>query len=170
MRAILEELRDAVGLASSLVNVTLVSEETGIAKTGGSGGTAIEASRAMVDFEDARIDEVRVVVNGKTSTAGYSVRVVDVTGGGSTVLCTVTLPTTTQGCASSGAPPCPESWRFNRSVGRRGSHKLRMRRAFTEEALITFPLHDPSPKLAVSVADELRIQHRRAPCFRCGRR
>ena len=100
MRAILEELRDAVGLASSLVSVTLVSEETGIAKTGGSGGTSIEASRAQLDFEDARVDEVRVVVNGKTTTAGHTVRVVDVTGGGSTVLCTVTLPTTTQGYAA----------------------------------------------------------------------
>lgn len=100
MRAMLEELRDSVGLASSLVVVTLVAEEAGIAKVGAVAGTNIEASRAQVDFEDARIDEVRVVANGKTTTAGYSVRVVDVTSGGSTVLCTVTLPTTTQGYAA----------------------------------------------------------------------
>ena len=100
LRAILEELRESVGLASSLVNVALVSEEAGIAKVGAVAGTAIEASRAQVDFEDARIDEVRVVVNGKTTVAGHTVRVVDVTGGGSTVLCSATLPTTTQGYAA----------------------------------------------------------------------
>lgn len=100
LRAILEELRESVGLASSLVVVTLVAEEAGIAKVGAVAGTNIGASRAQLDFEDARLDEVRVVVNGKTTVAGHTVRVVDVTGGGSTVLCSATLPTTTQGYAA----------------------------------------------------------------------
>ena len=52
------------------------------------------------------------------------------------------------------------SWRWMRSVGRRGSHRLRIRRRFAEKALITFPFHDPSPNRAMTVANELR---RRTP-------
>ena len=51
-----------------------------------------------------------------------------------------------------------------RSVGRRGSHRLRIRRRFAEKALITFPFHDPPPDRAMTVADKLRVEHRRAPC------
>ena len=43
-----------------------------------------------------------------------------------------------------------------RSMGRRGSHRLRIRRRFAEKALITFPFHDPSPNQAVTIANELR--------------
>ena len=50
-----------------------------------------------------------------------------------------------------------------RSMGRRGSHRLRIRRGFAEKALITFPFHDPSPDRAMTVANQLRVEHRRAP-------
>ena len=50
-----------------------------------------------------------------------------------------------------------------RSVGRRGSHRLRIRRRFAEKALITLPFHDPSADRAMTVANELGVEHRRAP-------
>src|SRR5215469_14485425 len=56
--------------------------------------------------------------------------------------------------------------RLMRSVGRRGSHRLRIRRRFSEEALITFPFHDPVAGRAMTIADKLRLQQRRAPCTR----
>lgn len=94
LEAIMDELRESVGLASSLVVATLVCAESGVAKTGATTGTNLDASRASVNFEDARIDEIRLVVWGRSTTTGHSARVVDVTGGGSVVLCTVTLPST----------------------------------------------------------------------------
>ena len=48
-------------------------------------------------------------------------------------------------------------------MGRRGSHRLRIRRRFSEKALITFPFHDPPPDRAMTVANEVRVEHRRAP-------
>ena len=86
-----EELKGAVGLASSFVDVCLVSAESGIAKTGAVAGTVVTASRTAVNFEDARIDQVRLVVYGNSTTTGHSARIKDVTGGGTTILCTVTL-------------------------------------------------------------------------------
>src|SRR4029453_512443 len=65
--------------------------------------------------------------------------------------------------ALTGAALPRASWRLMRSMGRRGSHRLRIRRRFTEKALITFPFHDPPPNRAMTVADKLRVEHRRAP-------
>jgi len=63
------------------------------------------------------------------------------------------------------------SLRLMRSMGRRGSHRLRIRRRFAEEALITFPFHDPAADRAMTVTNELRVEHRRAPGGpRCRRR
>jgi hypothetical protein len=89
LEPVLNELRGSVGLASSLVRVLLVSAEAGVAKT----GAAFVCSNTAMDFEDARIDQVRVVGWGSTSVAAHTVRVVDVATG--LVLCTATLPTTT---------------------------------------------------------------------------
>src|SRR6185437_386338 len=52
--------------------------------------------------------------------------------------------------------------RLMRSMGRRGSQRLRIRR-FAEKALITFPFHDPTPGRAVTVAGELGIETWRTP-------
>lgn len=90
LRPVLEELREAVGLASSLAVVTLLSANAGVATVGAAGGTTIPGSRTALDFEDARIDELRLVVYGNT-TAAATARVVDLTSG-TTALCTVTLP------------------------------------------------------------------------------
>ena len=65
--------------------------------------------------------------------------------------------------ALAGAALPRKSWRLMRSVGRRGSHRLRIRRRFLEKALITFPFHDPPPDRAMTIADKLRVEHRRAP-------
>src|SRR6185437_12370910 len=64
---------------------------------------------------------------------------------------------------STGAALEPYNCRRMRSIGRRGSHRLRIRRGFAEKALITIPLHDPLPDRAVTVANQLRVEHRRAP-------
>ena len=53
--------------------------------------------------------------------------------------------------------------RLMRSMGRRGSHRLRIRRRFTEQALITLPFHDPAADRAMTIANELGIEARRAP-------
>lgn len=93
LRAAFEELRATVGLASSLVVVPLVREEIGVAKMGATTGTAFTQGQVGVDFEDARVDQVRLTGWGATSVANFTVRVVDVST--SAVLCTATLPTTT---------------------------------------------------------------------------
>lgn len=93
LRAIFEELRGAVGLASSLVSVALVRAEAGTAKTGATTGTVLVQSQTAVDFEDARVDQVRVVGWGASTASGHTVRVVDVATSG--VLCTADLPLTT---------------------------------------------------------------------------
>src|SRR5581483_10787576 len=64
--------------------------------------------------------------------------------------------------SSPGATLSRKSCRLMRSMGRRGSHRLRIRR-FAEKALITFPFHNPSPGRAVTVADELGVETWRAP-------
>lgn len=116
LRTVLEELRQSVGLVTSMASVTLVSAESGVAKTGGTSGTAIDCSRTTIDFEDARVDDVRLVVWGKTTTAGHTARLIDVTGGGTTELCRVTLPTTTSAYASG-------SWTLIDAIGA-GSRQL----------------------------------------------
>ena len=50
-----------------------------------------------------------------------------------------------------------------RSMGSRGSHRLRIRRRFVEKALITFPFHDPPTNRAMTVAHKFRVEHRCAP-------
>lgn len=116
LRAVLEELRQSVGLVSSLASVTLVSAESGVAKTGATTGTVIDCSRTCVNFEDARVDDVRLVVWGKTTTAGHTARVIDVTSGGTTELARVTLPTTTSDYAEG-------SWTLIDRIGA-GSRRL----------------------------------------------
>lgn len=116
LRAILEELRESVGLVTSLACETLVSEEAGVAKTGSASGTSLDCSRTAVNFEDARIDDIRLVVWGKTTVAGHTARLIDVTGGGTTELARVTLPTTTSGYAEG-------SWTLIDAIGA-GSRQL----------------------------------------------
>lgn len=98
LRAVLDELRESVGLATSFASVTLVSAESGVAKTGATTGTSLDCSRTSIDFEDARVDEVRLVVWGKTTTASHTARLMDVTGA-AVELARVTLPTTTSAYA-----------------------------------------------------------------------
>ena len=64
---------------------------------------------------------------------------------------------------SAGTALEPHNCRRMRSIGRRGSHRLRIRRGFAEKALITFPFHDPLPDRAMTIANQLRVEHRRAP-------
>ena len=80
----------------------------------------------------------------------------------SALFCLATTMLGSSSLSTSAALPCT-SWRLMRSMGRRGSHRLRMRRRFREKALITFPFHDPPPDRAMTIADELRVEHRRAP-------
>src|SRR5579871_4939660 len=51
-----------------------------------------------------------------------------------------------------------DNCRLMRSVGRRGSHRLRIRRRLSEEALITSPFHDPVAGGAMTVADKLCLE------------
>src|SRR3954469_10717651 len=72
------------------------------------------------------------------------------------------LATTTLGVLSS-APLLSESLRLMRSMGRRGSQRLRIRRRFAEEALIAIPFHDPAADRAMTMTNQLRVEDRRAP-------
>ncbi len=93
LRAVLEELRQSVGLASSLVHVSLVRAEAGVAKVGAVAGTVVVQSQTAVDFEDARIDQVRLVGWGMSTVANQTVRIKDAAT--AAVLATATLPLTT---------------------------------------------------------------------------
>lgn len=82
MRRVMDSLQRVVGRASALVNVTLLRETAGhtVSNAASGAGTAITATRTMVNLADAGVDNVRVVVRGKNSGAGtVTVQVYDVT-------------------------------------------------------------------------------------------
>ena len=61
----------------------------------GGAGTALTVTRTMIDFGDAGVDSVRVVVRGKNSAAGaITVQIYDVTN--SAILATATVTGTTE--------------------------------------------------------------------------
>jgi len=90
MRTAFETLRETVGLSSSLASIPLVMSEAGVAVVGAVDGTAVVMSRTVVDFEDARIDQMRLCGWAGANGANCSIRVVDLTGS-TVVLCTVAL-------------------------------------------------------------------------------
>lgn len=91
MRDVLERLRQTVGLVSSLVVVPLVAEQSGLSVVGASGaGTTLDATRCMLDLEDARIDQLRLTGYGSGTAAGHVVQLLH----GTTVACEATIPQT----------------------------------------------------------------------------
>ena len=73
------------------------------------------------------------------------------------------LAATTSGTSSGGATPCCcRCRRRKRSVGRRGSHTLRIR-LFAEKVLITRPFHDPSPGRAHGGCGRVRRRRSASP-------
>lgn len=79
---LIDSLRHVLGKMVSWSSVALLLEAAGLTITDAAGGagTALTATRTMVDFGDAGIDSVRVVVRGKNSAAGsVTVQVYDVT-------------------------------------------------------------------------------------------
>lgn len=89
-QATAEVLRETVGLVTSIDGVALLLSEAGQGYTAASGGTTVVQSQRLFDFEDARIDQIRLVGWGGSSGSGDSVRVRDVTDTPVT-LCTATV-------------------------------------------------------------------------------
>lgn len=89
LHSVWETLRETVGLVTSFASVCLASSEVGIAKAGAAGGTAFLSGDTVVNFEDARVDQVRLVGFGSANGANTSLRVWDAAAG--VALCTVAL-------------------------------------------------------------------------------
>lgn len=88
----LEEIRRHLGFLTSLVVIPLMLSETGLGLTASGGaGTAIAQANTTLDLEDARISSVRLVGYGDSSGTGD---VVNVLVGGSTVVCSASVPST----------------------------------------------------------------------------
>jgi len=102
LRRVVDVLQALFGKVSALVDVALLLEVAGhtVTDAAAGAGTAVAVTRTIVNFGDAGIDSVRVVVYGNNSGAGsVTVQVYDVSG--SAALCTVTVtgvtPTTYAG-------------------------------------------------------------------------
>lgn len=100
IRPQLETLRQTVGLVTSIVAVPLVLAEGGVMVVGAAGGTVVVQSHTVLDCEDARLDQCRLVGWGSANGANCSIQLVDLTGS-TVVLSTVALvngaPTWIQG-------------------------------------------------------------------------
>lgn len=72
LRRTQDVLQALLGKVTSLVDVALLLETGGytVTNAAASPGTSIPASQTAVDFADAFIDNVRVIVRGKNSAAG----------------------------------------------------------------------------------------------------
>lgn len=82
VRSAIDRLAGVLGMVTALVDVPLLAEQAGYVVTNAAGGagTALAFTRALVDFADAGVDQVRVVVRGRNSVAGsVTVLVYDVT-------------------------------------------------------------------------------------------
>lgn len=102
LRRVVDVLQALFGKVSAFVDVALLLEAAGFTVTNAAGGagTALAVTRTIVNFGDAGIDNVRVVVYGNNSGAGsVTVQVYDVSG--STALASVSVtgvtPATTAG-------------------------------------------------------------------------
>jgi hypothetical protein len=84
VRDAIDKVGAVVGKTVSFVDVALLLDVAGVnvVDAAGGAGTALTTTRTKIDFGDAGIDSVRVVVRGKNSAAGsITVQVYDVTNG-----------------------------------------------------------------------------------------
>lgn len=82
LRRVIDILRALFGKVVSIVDVCLLLVVAGhtVTDAAGGAGTALPTTRTKIDFADAGIDSVRVVVHGQNSGAGsVTVQVYDVT-------------------------------------------------------------------------------------------
>lgn len=91
-RRIIDVLQAVFAKEVSIVDFCLLLDLAGhtVTDAAGGAGTALPTTRTKLDFADAGIDSVRVVVRGKNSAAGsVTVQVFDVTN--TALLCTAVL-------------------------------------------------------------------------------
>lgn len=103
MRRFLDVFQRLFGKVVSLSIVTLLSVEAGRTVTNAvaSPGTALSKTRTTIDFLDAGVDSVRLLVRGENSAAGsVTVQAYNVTT--SAVLATATVTNATEQTADSG--------------------------------------------------------------------
>lgn len=96
LRRVIDLLHALFGKVTALVNVALLLDSAGVTTTdaAASPGTSLGFTRTTVDFADAGIDSVRVIVRAVNSAAGSVVYAVhDVTN--NVELCRVTVTGTT---------------------------------------------------------------------------
>jgi hypothetical protein len=100
---VLDTLGRTIGKLTSLVDVCLLSAPAGhvVTDAASGAGTALTVTRTQLDFADAAIDSVRLVVRGQNSAAGSVViQVYNVTQ--SMVMATATITGTSEQIADSG--------------------------------------------------------------------
>lgn len=96
LRRIMDVLHALFGKVTAVVDVALLLEMAGYTVTNAAAapGTALTPTRTVIDFGDAGIDSVRLIVRAENSTAGsVTVAVYDVTA--SATLCSLTVTGTT---------------------------------------------------------------------------
>ncbi len=95
LRTMFDTLHALFGKVVSLAVVTFVVESSGhtVANAAVSPGTALTATRTAIDFQDAGVDSVRLVIRAKNSTlADLVIQAYNVTT--STAIATATIDTT----------------------------------------------------------------------------
>jgi hypothetical protein len=93
VRQVADTLRECLGRLTSILDVAMLHSNAGLAVPAGATVT-VEGTHTSLDFLDANIDTVRLIVRGKTAAAGpITLQLYDVTN--AVVLATVTVTTVT---------------------------------------------------------------------------
>lgn len=91
LRQIVDTLRATSGKLTPILDVAMLHSNAGLVVAAGATVT-VEGTHSSLDFLDAHVDTVRLIVRGKTAAAGpISLQLYDVTN--SVVLATVTVST-----------------------------------------------------------------------------
>lgn len=103
LQLVTDLLHALFGKVTSLAVLTLLSDHGGVTVTNAAtgAGTALTTTRTTVDFQDAGVDSVRLIVRGENSAAGdVAVQAYNVTT--STAIATATVTDATEQTADSG--------------------------------------------------------------------
>lgn len=91
LRQVADVVRTTAGKLTPILDVTMLHSNAGLVVAAGATVT-VEGTHTSLDFLDAHIDTVRLIVRGKTAAAGpITLQLYDVTN--ATVLATVTITT-----------------------------------------------------------------------------
>lgn len=103
LQLVTDLLHALFGKVTCLTVVTLLADTVGVTVTNAAtgAGTALTTTRTTIDFEDAGVDSVRIIVRGENSGVGdVTVQLYNVTT--SAAICTATVTDATEQTADSG--------------------------------------------------------------------